>query len=111
MFDQLKDLATMRCFIPWLRMAGAKVGDWSEVHVIQACIPELIHIEEHCFFAANTHILTGSTSTRQGLVCNTVKFKERSFTGNHAVICGGVTVGSDVLVGVNTAVNHTKQEL
>ncbi|WP_226017253.1 non-ribosomal peptide synthetase [Novosphingobium sp. FKTRR1] len=85
----------------WLRLAGMKLGRDCEISTILDVVPELVEIGEGTFFADGIYL--GGAWVRQGhATLGHVTLGRNTFLGNHAVIPPGVTLPSDILIGIAT---------
>lgn len=85
----------------WLRLAGMKLGKDCEISTIIDVVPELVEIGEGTFFADGIYL--GGAWVKQGrATLGQVTLGRNTFLGNHAVIPPGVTLPSDILIGIAT---------
>src|SRR5439155_903213 len=85
----------------WLRWAGMRVGRRCEISTIMEVTPELVEIEDDCFFADGIYL--GRPLVHRGhLHCQRTTFGRHTFIGNHSVIPAGASLPGEILVGVCT---------
>ena len=85
----------------WLRWAGMRVGRRCEISTIMEVTPELVEIEDDCFFADGIYL--GRPLVHRGhLQCRRTTFGRHTFIGNHSVIPAGASLPGEILVGVCT---------
>src|SRR5262249_7719384 len=85
----------------WLSWAGMRVGRRCEISTIMEVTPELVEIEDDCFFADGIYL--GRPLVHRGhLHCQRTTFGRPPFTGNHSVIPAGASLPGEIPVGVCT---------
>lgn len=84
-----------------MRALGAKVGKGSEVSTVSHMTPHLLEVGEGCFLAdaciVGGHRIHGGT-----MEVEPVRIGDRTFIGNSALVPGGVSIGSNALIGVGS---------
>jgi len=84
-----------------LRLLGAKVGKRAEVSTVSYILPDLLEVGEGSFLA--DACVVGGKRVHNGLVeVKPNRIGARSFVGNSALVPGGIDVGDDCLIGVQS---------
>jgi non-ribosomal peptide synthetase-like protein len=84
-----------------LRVLGAKVGKHAEVSTVLHISPDLLEVGEGSFLA--DACVVGGKRVHNGLIeVKPNKIGARSFVGNSALVPGGVDIGNDCLIGVQS---------
>lgn len=84
-----------------LRLLGAKVGKHAEVSTVLHISPDLLEVGEGSFLA--DACVVGGNRVHNGLIeVKPNRIGARSFVGNSALVPGGVDVGNDCLIGVQS---------
>lgn len=86
---------------PMLRLFGARVGKGAEISTVQHISPDLLEVGAGSFLA--DACLVGGSRIHGGLVqIRPNRIGARTFIGNSAVVAGGLDVGNDCLIGVQS---------
>lgn len=84
-----------------MRALGAKVGKGSEVSTVSHMTPHLLEVGEGCFLA--DACIVGGHRIHGGIMqVEPVRIGDRTFIGNSALVPGGVSIGSNTLIGVGS---------
>jgi non-ribosomal peptide synthetase-like protein len=84
-----------------LRLLGAKVGKHAEVSTVLHISPDLLEVGEGSFLA--DACVVGGKRVHNGLLeVKPNRIGARSFVGNSAVVPGGIDIGDDCLIGVQS---------
>ena len=86
---------------PLLRLFGAKIGRNAEISTVMHISPDLLEVGEGSFLA--DACVVGGKRVHNGLIeVRRNKIGARSFIGNSALVPGGVDIGDDCLIGVQS---------
>ena len=84
-----------------LRLLGAKVGKHAEVSTVLHISPDLLEVGDGSFLA--DACVVGGKRVHNGLLeVKANKIGARSFVGNSALVPGGIDIGNDCLIGVQS---------
>jgi non-ribosomal peptide synthetase-like protein len=84
-----------------MRLLGAKVGKHAEISTVLHISPDLLEVGEGSFLA--DACVVGGQRIHSGLLeVKPNRIGARSFVGNSAMVPGGVNVGNDCLIGVQS---------
>ena len=86
---------------PLLRLLGAKIGTNAEISTVLHISPDLLEVGAGSFLA--DACVVGGTRVHNGVLeVKANRIGARSFIGNSALVPGGVDVGDDCLIGVQS---------
>ena len=86
---------------PLLRLLGAKIGANAEISTVLHISPDLLEVGEGSFLA--DACVVGGKRLHGGLIeVRPNRIGARSFIGNSALVPGGIDVGDDCLIGVQS---------
>jgi non-ribosomal peptide synthetase-like protein len=86
---------------PLLRLFGARIGANAEISTVLHISPDLLEVGEGSFLA--DACLVGGKRIHNGLIeVKPNRIGARSFVGNSALVPGGVDIGDDCLIGVQS---------
>jgi non-ribosomal peptide synthetase-like protein len=86
---------------PLLRLLGARIGANAEISTVLHISPDLLEVGEGSFLA--DACVVGGKRVHNGLLeVKPNRIGARSFIGNSALVPGGVDVGDDCLIGVQS---------
>ncbi len=86
---------------PLLRLLGAKIGPHAEISTVLHISPDLLEVGEGSFLA--DACVVGGKRLHNGLLeVRPNKIGARSFVGNSALVPGGIDIGDDCLIGVQS---------
>jgi non-ribosomal peptide synthetase-like protein len=84
-----------------MRLLGAKVGNHAEVSTVLHISPDLLELGDGSFLA--DACVVGGKRVHNGLLeVKPNRIGARSFVGNSALVAGGIDVGNDCLIGVQS---------
>lgn len=84
---------------PFMRALGAKIGAGCEISTVSHITPDTLEVGAGSFLADSC--LVGGERIHAGTIeVGPVRIGTKSFIGNSALVAGGTTVGSNVLIGV-----------
>jgi non-ribosomal peptide synthetase-like protein len=84
---------------PFMRLLGARIGEFSEMSTIFSFLPELMTAGDGSFFADGS--IVGGRRTHCGrFAVGANSIGNRSFIGNSAILPTGASVGDNCLLGV-----------
>src|ERR1041384_5265400 len=87
---------------PLLRLFGAKIGRNAEISTVMHISPDLLEVGEGSFLA--DACVVGGKRLHNGLIeVRRNKIGARSFIVNSALVPGGVDIGDDCLIGVQSS--------
>jgi non-ribosomal peptide synthetase-like protein len=86
---------------PLLRLFGAKVGTHAEISTVMHISPDLLEVGDDSFLA-DACVVGGKRVHNGVLDVRPNRIGTRSFIGNSALVPGGIDIGDDCLIGVQS---------
>lgn len=93
----------------WLRLAGMRVGQGSEISTIIDVLPESVAIGRMCFFADGIYLAAPHRHRGRVVVAET-RIGDGTFLGNHAVVPAGQAWPEEFFLGVATVADPAQAE-